>query len=115
MKSKDYFRNKYFFGLAVILILTCVDILFHKGMTRVLIPDSFAKNISPADFSHCNNSLIQHSKNWVKAVDNETAMKKLDANIGGLEVDVYFDTTIHSFYVYHDSAGISSLTIDQFA
>jgi hypothetical protein len=112
MKSKDYFGNKYFFGLVVILIIICVDILFHKGMTRVLIPDSFTKNISPADFPHCNNILIQHSKRWVKAVDNEAAIKKLAGNTDGFEVDIYFDTTIHSFYVYHDSSGISSLTVD---
>ncbi|HEY5408948.1 MAG TPA: hypothetical protein VIJ92_17790 [Ginsengibacter sp.] len=113
MKSKDYFRNKYFLGLALILILTGIDVLLHKGMTRVLIPDSFSKNISPADFPHCNNTLIQHSKNWVKGVDNEAAMKNLATNNDGFELDVYFDTTIHSFYVYHDSAGISSLTIDR--
>ena len=112
MKSKHYFRNKYFIGLAVILILLCVDIFFHKGMTRVLIPDSFVKNIAPADFPHCNSNLVVPSKNWVKAVDNEAVMNKLAPNTGGFEIDVYFDTTIHSFYVYHDSTGISSLTID---
>ena len=112
MKSKHYFINKYFIGIVLILILLCVDILFHKGMTRVLIPDSFVEDIAPADFPHCNNALIVPSKNWVKAVDNEPAMKKLAVNTGGFEVDVYFDTKIHSFYVYHDSAGMSSLTID---
>lgn len=112
MKSKDYFRNKYFFGLALLLILLCVDILFHKGMTRVLVPDSFVKNVSPADFPHCNNTLIVNSKTWIKAIDNEAALNKIPANTGGFEVDVYFDTTIHSFYVYHDSLAMSSLTIE---
>ena len=112
MKRKNYFKSKYFFGLAFIFILLFADILFHKGMIRVLIPDSFVKNVSPADFPHCNNTLIQTSKNWIKAIDNENAIKKLPVNTGGFEVDVYFDTTIHSFYVYHDSLGMSSLTID---
>ena len=112
MKSKDYFRNKYFLGVAIILIVLCVDILMHKGMTRVLIPDSFTSKRSPVDFSRCGSALIQNSKNWIKGIDNEIAMKNLPSNTDGFEIDVYFDTTIHSFYVYHDSANISSVTVD---
>ena len=113
MKNKNYFKTKYFLGLSLIFILLSADMLFHKGMTRVLIPDSFAKDVLPMDFPHCNTTLIQKSKNWIKAIDNEDAIKKLSASTDGFEVDVYFDTTINSFYVYHDSADISSLTISR--
>ena len=104
MKSKNYYKNKFFLGALIIIIILGTDILLHKGMVRIMIPDSFTKNRVPADFLHCSQSLILHSKEWRKAIDSESVMKNLNPNIDGFEVDIYFDNTINSFYVYHDTA-----------
>jgi hypothetical protein len=113
MKSSHYFRNKYFLGCLLIIVLVSADAVWHKGMTRVLIPASFSTSISPSNYLLCNATLMQRQKNWVKAVDNEQAIENLPADTDGFEVDVYFDTAAHSFYVYHDSSERSSLTIGQ--
>ena len=113
MKSKHYYKNKFFLGALVIILILCTDILLHKGMVRVLIPNSFIKNRAPANFLHCDQQLVINSKIWRKAIDSADAMNKLPANIAGFEVDVYFDSTINSFYVYHDSSGISTIRIEE--
>lgn len=113
MKSKHYYKNRFFLGALVIIIILGTDILLHKGMVRILIPDSFIKNRAPADFPHCDQRLVIHSKVWRKAIDSADAMNKLPASIAGFEVDVYFDSSINSFYVYHDSAGISTIRIEE--
>ncbi len=113
MKSKHYYKNKFFLGALVIILILCTDILLHKGMVRILIPDSFIKNRAAADFPHCDQKLVNNSKTWRKAIDSADAMNKLPAGIAGFEVDVYFDSTINSFYVYHDSSGISNIRIEE--
>ncbi len=84
----------------------------HRGMISVLIPSTFIESRAAVDFVHCKQSLIISSKTWRKAIDSAEAMNKLPAGIAGFEVDVYFDSTIHSFYVYHDSSGISTIQIE---
>ncbi len=113
MKSKHYYKNKIFLGVLIIIILLAIDIYMHKGMARVLIPSSFIKNYPAVDFPHCGQSLLIHSKTWRKAIDSAEAMNKLPADIAGFEIDVYFDSTINSFYVYHDSSGISTIKIEE--
>jgi len=113
MKSSHYFRIKYFLGCLLLLLLISVDVVLHKGMTRVLIPASFSASMSPLHHLHCQSTLLQGQKNWVKAVDSKHSMEILPANADGFEVDVYFDTAAHTFFVYHDSAARSSLTVDQ--
>lgn len=113
MKSKGFYKNKFFLGaLVIIIIILGTDILLHKGMVRLMIPDSFVKNLIPADFLHCTQSLILHSKNWVKAIDSENSIKNLSQNTDGFEVDIYFDSIINSFYVYHDSSAMSATKIE---
>ncbi|MEP7253396.1 MAG: hypothetical protein ABI683_13475 [Ginsengibacter sp.] len=111
MKSKHYYKNRIFLGALIIIILLAVDIGMHKGMVRVLIPSSFIKSRPTVDFPHCGQLLLIHSKAWRKAIDSAEAMNKLPVDIAGFEVDVYFDSTINSFYVYHDSSGISTIKI----
>ena len=113
MKSKGFYKNKFFLGALIIIIILGTDILLHKGMVRALIPDSFTSDRVPADFLHCTQSLILHSKNWRKAIDSESVMKNLNLNTDGFEVDIYFDSTINSFYVYHDSSAMSPTKIEQ--
>ncbi len=112
MKSKHYYKNRFFLGALVIIIILGTDILLHKGMVRILIPDSFIKTRPPADFPHCGQQLVINSKIWRKAIDSADAMNKLPSNIAGFEVDVYFDSSINSFYVYHDSSGMSTIKIE---
>ena len=82
-------------------------------MVRVLIPGSFTKNRVPDDFLHCSQPLIMHSKNWRKAIDSEIVMNNLSPGTDGLEIDIYFDSTINSFYVYHDSSAMSATKIEE--
>ncbi len=113
MKSKHYYKNKFFLVALVIILILGTDILLHKGMVRILIPDSFIKNRAAADFPHCDQQLVNKSKIWRKAIDSADAMNKLPAGIAGFEVDVYFDSSINSFYVYHDSSEISTIRIEE--
>ena len=62
---------------------------------------------------HCKQSLVIHSKDWAKAIDSVKAIENLDATTDGFEVDIYFDSSLNSFYVYHDSSGMSTVKIEQ--
>lgn len=81
-------------------------------MVRVMISSSFTSNRTTVDFPHCKQPLTINSKDWAKAIDSVIAIKDIDTKTGGFEVDVYFDSTINSFYVYHDSAGMSTTKIE---
>ncbi len=82
-------------------------------MVRVMIHSSFTNGRTPVDFLHCKQPLTINSKAWAKAIDSVIAIKNMDTKTGGFEVDVYFDNTINSFYVYHDSAGMSTIKIEE--
>ncbi len=78
MKSKDNYKNKFFLGALIIIIILGSDILLHKGMVRTLIPYTFIKNQAPADFLRCDQPLVSHSKDWAKAIDSVIAIENLD-------------------------------------
>ncbi len=113
MKIKGFFTNKYFIGIIILLLVFFTDIIFHKGMTRVLIPNSFTEQRSAKDYHHCNTILINKEKRWLKAINTISLIQSIPKNTNGIEIDVYYDPKINSFYVYHDSINVSQTTIHQ--
>ncbi|MEX1203450.1 MAG: DUF2181 domain-containing protein [Ferruginibacter sp.] len=94
------------------LIVVGVDIVLHKGMSRVMLPASFTKQRSASTFETCKQSLISKHKKWIKGVNTVAQLQQLDSNTAGVEMDVYFDTLFNTLFVYHDSSNISTLKIE---
>ncbi|MEO5943415.1 MAG: hypothetical protein ABIP30_14415 [Ferruginibacter sp.] len=112
MNIKSFLTNKYTLSLVILFACLFVDIILHKGMSRVIIPSSFTDKWTPQNITSCQNTLISSSKKWNKAIDNLTLIQNLPNDAAGFECDVYFDVRSNAFYVYHDSANISTLELD---
>ena len=108
----DFIKNKYSVSVIILLALLGADILLHKGMGRVMIPEDFTEKITPYQLPVCANVLQQKEKDWIKAVNSIELMNSIPENCNGIEADVYFDTSSRSFAVYHDSGAIATLGAD---
>ncbi len=104
MKKNSFILNKYTLSLLILLLCLGVDIILHKGMSRVMLPKSFTINRSPQIIARCDNPLIISHKRWKKAVNTAQKMELVDADAAGLEMDVYFDTVKNVLQTYHDSS-----------
>lgn len=96
-------QNKYKLMACIIGLYLLVDVLQHKGQTRVLFP----KDYSVADYVimqlYSNSKIINKNKSWKKGINTKEQLNKLDGGLAGFECDIYFDTTTRSFYIHHDS------------
>lgn len=88
-----------------------VDIVLHKGMSRVMLPSAFTEQRMASSFEVCNQPLMSANKRWVKAVNTVLHVQQLDSTTAGIEIDVYFDTLANNFFVYHDSDVITTLSV----
>lgn len=109
---KKFLLNKYTISCIIVLLLVAVDVVLHKGMSRVMMPASFTQQRSAKSFPICEQALISTDKKWVKAVNTTAKLLSLDSNTAGVEMDVYFDTIANTLFVYHDSSVISSTGIE---
>jgi len=112
MSKLGFIKNKYTVSALILISLLGVDVLLHRGISRVIIPSSFTDQVKPINIIPCRQSLNIKEKHWLKAIDNIAAMEKVPPGTEGIECDVYFDTAKKSFAVYHDSTSISDLDAD---
>jgi hypothetical protein len=105
-------RNKYKLIALIIAGYLLLDVMMHKGLTRVLFPKDFPKDSTLVLSKPNNNMLINTGKEWVKAVNSMEIMEKLDAGTNGLECDAYFNKARNEFYVAHDNTKQSSAKLD---
>ena len=96
----------------ILLLCLAADIILHKGMSRVMLPESFTDKRSPQNFSTCNQLLTVSNKKWIKAVNTISLIEKIPGDVPGFECDVYFDTSKNYLQVYHDSAGYMELNFE---
>ena len=112
MKKYSVLQNKYTLPIIILLLLLSTDIFLNQGMTRFLLPENFPDRIVPQIINPVKATLVAQGIHWKKAVNSKEAMAALPATVAGFEVDVYFDTTINVFYVYHDSTQLSTQRLD---
>ncbi len=112
MKLYSFLTNKYTLSVFILLFCLGVDIVLHKGMSRVILPESFTAERSARYYNTCDQQLIVKNKKWTKAVNTVEKLQQLDSASAGFEIDVYFDTGRDYFKVYHDTGVISELNLD---
>lgn len=95
-------QNKYKLMACIIGLYLLVDVLQHKGQTRVLFPKDFKEAKQEIFKPQSKARLINKDKHWIKGVNTKERMKELAVNVAGFECDVYFDTATASFDVHHD-------------
>ncbi len=113
MRSRNFYTNKYFLALVILILVLLVDVFLHRGMSRVIIPESFTNQRTAQNPAYCVQPLTITNKDWVKAVNTPELMQSLDSASAGLEMDIYFDINKNGFFVYHDSSNISSHSLQQ--
>lgn len=109
---KKFLLNKYTISCFIVLVVLGVDIVLHKGMSRVMLPVTFTEQRSASAFETCKQPLISKDKKWIKGVNTRAQLQQIDSNTAGIEMDVYFDTVVNALFVYHDSTNISALRIE---
>jgi hypothetical protein len=95
-------QNKYKLMAFIIGLYLLVDVLQHKGQTRVLFPKDFTDAKQEALLPQSKSMLVNKDKNWKKGVNTKERMNELSVDDAGFECDVYFDTASVSFDVHHD-------------
>ncbi len=111
MKIKSILANKYTVSVLFLLGLVLGDMLWHRGMTRVLLPGKIIEKRNIVSIPRCNQPLLSKQKTWRKAINTLEQVNELDSSVSGFEVDIYFDTAKNRFEVYHDSARYSALDL----
>ena len=106
-------QNKYKLMVFIIGLYLLVDVLQHKGQTRVLFPKDFAELKQEVLMPQSKSILVNKNKNWKKGVNTKEQMNGLNENDAGFECDVYFDTTGgRSFHIHHDPDKNTGYTLD---
>jgi hypothetical protein len=95
-------QNKYKLMVFIIGLYLLVDVLQHKGQTRVLFPKDFTKTKQNYLLPQSKSILINVDKSWKKGVNTKERMNEVNQDVAGFECDVYFDTATKSFAVHHD-------------
>jgi hypothetical protein len=104
-------QNKYKVMAFIVGLYLLVDVLQHKGLTRVLLPKKdpvFTKNVKWQE----THFIINKDKSWIKGVNSLETMNKINRNTGGIECDVYFDTLKKIFDVHHDTNNSTGLDLE---
>lgn len=83
-------------------MLLTIDVIMHKGMVRVMIPETFLSIPPSAQKVSPEIPLINNNKEWAKAVNTVEKMKKIPLNTSGIEMDIYFDSPANTFSVHHN-------------
>lgn len=112
MKIKRILTNKYTVSVLILLTMIGVDVLLHKGMSRVLLPESFVAKKTSLVLLKCEQDIVSKNKEWKKGINTIEKMTELEQAVAGFEMDVYFDTIKKCLYVYHDSTQLSLLRIE---
>jgi heptose-I-phosphate ethanolaminephosphotransferase len=112
MKIKNILLNKYTLSLFILLLCLAADIIIHKGMSRVMLPENFTDERTAKEYPMCEQTLFAAGKKWVKGINSIDRMRQVDTTIDGFEVDVYFDTVKNYLEVYHDSSAMSGVSLD---
>lgn len=111
--KKGFLTNKYTLSVFILLAILATDIVLHKGMSRVILPEKFTDKRQPqTSIPRCDQRLEIKGKHWAKGINTTAQMLFSDSSISGFEIDVYFDTTHQVFYAYHDSSEISEVNAE---
>lgn len=105
-------QNKYKLMACIIGLYLLVDVLQHKGQTRVLFPIDFSEVKRHVLLPQSKSMLINKDKSWKKGVNTKERMNWLNPDDAGFECDVYFDTVSKSFDVHHDPDKSTGYSLD---
>ncbi len=96
----------------IIGLYLVIDVLQHKGQTRLLFPKSFLAYQTDSSLPKNSNTLVNLNKQWKKAINTVDKLNALPQNQTGFECDVYFYPEKNSFEVHHDWAKSTGLNLE---
>ncbi|MFZ1783684.1 MAG: hypothetical protein WAU23_00645, partial [Ferruginibacter sp.] len=105
-------NNKYKLMACIIGLYLLVDVLQHKGQTRVLFPKKYPANSAYAGKPLSKAVLDNSSKDWKKGINTKAGLQALPLTAAGFETDVYFDAEDNHFDVHHDQHHSTGLNLE---
>lgn len=105
-------QNKYKLMACIIGLCLLIDVLQHKGQTRVLFPRDFTEAKQAALEPQSKSVLISKDKNWKKGVNSREQINELNTAAAGFECDVYYDIGRNTFDVHHDADKSTGFSLD---
>ncbi|MEO6540526.1 MAG: hypothetical protein ABIN74_06045 [Ferruginibacter sp.] len=106
-------QNKYKLMAFMIGLYLLVDVLQHKGQTRLLFPKDFPEVKQQNLIPQSKSILVNKDKNWKKGVNTNVQVDGLSPDDAGFECDIYFDTaSAGSFDVHHDPGKSTGYSLD---
>lgn len=106
-------QNKYKLMAFTIGLYLLVDVLQHKGQTRLLISKDFPGSPMQTLLPQSKTILINKDKSWKKAVNTKAQMEVLSPDEAGFECDIYFDPATSGYFdVHHDPGKSSGYSLD---
>jgi len=113
MLLKWIFKNKYKLMVFIVGLYVVVDVLQHKGQTRLLFPKSFPAYKTAITFPENGSILNNTNKDWKKGVNTIERLNSLNVDQSGFECDVYFNIKKNIFEVYHDWNKSTRLALEE--
>lgn len=102
MSLRKINKVKYIVLATFVLLYFMADAIMHKGLVRVMIPHTFLQTDVYRQVAPTHSELINKNKKWVKGVNSPKDLERVSRKVGGLEIDVYFDTVSQVFWVHHN-------------
>ncbi|HNP54947.1 MAG TPA: hypothetical protein PKK69_10015 [Ferruginibacter sp.] len=112
MRIPGFIANKYTVSILILAGLLGMDVILHRGMSRVILPKSFLAHLEPANIEPRASILNVTDKSWYWGIDRLDLLGKIPAQAPGIELDCYWDSVQNCFFVYHDTDHISNLRAD---
>jgi len=105
-------QNKYKLMAFIIGLYVLADVVQHKGLTRIMLPENFPEHKIDSSFPGNKNILVNTNKAWVKGIDTKELMNSIESKSSGIEFDVYFGVQKKIFDVHHDPDNSIGLNLE---
>lgn len=91
MSKLNFIKNKYSVSILILLGLLLADVLLHRGMSRVLLPQHFTDKIKPSNSKSCEQGLLSKEKKWARSINSIDALNRLPVETAGFESVISYD------------------------
>jgi hypothetical protein len=85
----------------------------HKGLTRILLPETFPAYKTNTGHPQSKNILINTGKEWIKAVNTKELLDPVETLAAGIECDVYYNHEKNIFEVHHDPGKATGFELNE--
>lgn len=114
MRKPGIITNKFALSGLILLCLLLADMIIHKSMSRVILPQSFSEKYIPVKLAVCSNDIKSKDKHWIAAVNDTSLLNKLSTDCAGFSSTLNFDGSKNRFLMGADPGSQRALDVETF-